>query len=95
MATSPITLRMREKDFFDGRREVTDMDHRGTTWAHEKGRFFHCVVANRDDQIGSVNGLMNVVAFGERGCSDVEIGSASRGAFAHLGCEERNTQPGE
>src|SRR5260221_6659844 len=31
-------LRMREKNFFDGSREVTDMDHGGTTWAHEKDR---------------------------------------------------------
>src|SRR5260221_14716401 len=62
-------LRMREKNFFDGSREVTDMDHGGTTWAHEKGRFFHCVVANRDDQIGSGNGFGDVSGFGERGCS--------------------------
>src|SRR5258708_15915360 len=85
-------LRMREKNFFDGSREVTDMDHGGTTWAHEKGRVFHCVVANRDAQIGSGYSLVDLVALGDPGFFVVGNGSTRTVATDHLDCAEPTAQ---
>ena len=55
----------------------------GSPWAagrlaHQERRLLHGVVADRDDQIGAVDRVMNVVAFRERSGAEIEIGAAGR-----------------
>jgi hypothetical protein len=50
-------------------------------------------VTDRDDQIGCVDGVMNVVTLGQCGGAHVEIGAAGHRALPHLRGEERNAGP--
>ena len=50
-------------------------------------------MADRDNQVGAVDRLVNPVPFGQRGRADVEIGAGIDGALPHLGVEERNSGP--
>ncbi len=72
--------------------DEADVDH---FWAaggpaHQERRFFHGVVADGDDQIGAVDGVMDVIAFRECRGAEIEVRAAGHRALAHLGVEEGN-----
>ena len=48
-------------------RRVADMDHLRAFRAHDEGRLLDRIVPNGDDQVGAVDGFMNIVALAERG----------------------------
>jgi hypothetical protein len=47
-------------------------------------------MADRNDQVGPVDGLVNPIPFRQRGRADIEIGARIDGALPHLGIEEWN-----
>jgi hypothetical protein len=57
-----------------------------------KGGFLDGVVADRDDQIGAINRLVNMVVVGERRGAHVEPGFIGDGALPHLRVEEGDLQ---
>ena len=83
---------VRIKHLLDMGGGVADMDHPGTAGraAHQERRLLHRVVTDRDDQIGAVDRVMNVVAFRERGGAEIEVRPAGHRALAHLRVEEGN-----
>jgi hypothetical protein len=83
---------MREVHLLDRGGQITHMQDPRSALAHQERRFFHRIVADRDDQVGAVNRLVNMVPLGERGSAHVEPGSAGDGALAHLRIEERDLQ---
>ena len=88
-------LRMREDT--PPRRSPADSRHAapfGPFGAHDEGRLLHRVVADRDDEIGPVDRLMDIVALGERRGAHVEVRPASDRALAHLRIEERESAAG-
>ena len=54
---------LREIYFLYGGRQVTDVEYGRPSGSHDEGRLFHRVVADRDDQIGTINRSMQIVAF--------------------------------
>ena len=86
-------LGLREVDLFDMRRLVADMDDVRPVPAHDERRLLDRIVADRDDEVRALDGLVNVVALGERGGAHVEFGAAGHGALAHLRREIWNTRP--
>lgn len=60
---------------------------------HQERRLLDGVVADGDDQIRLVDGIVHVVPLGERRSSHVEVRAAGHCALAHLGIEERNAGP--
>ena len=60
--------------------------------AHDEGRLLDGIVADGDDQIGAIDRLVNMVAFGQRGGAHVQPGPAGDGALPHLRIEEGNLQ---
>src|ERR1700745_230902 len=86
-------LSLREVDLFDMRRLVTDMDDVGPVSAHDERRLLDRIVADRDDEVRALDGLVNVVALGERGRAHVEVSAARHRALAHLRREIGNTRP--
>ena len=68
------------------------MQHPRSVRAHQEGWFFHRVVADRDDQIGALDRIMDIVALRKRGGAHIEARPAGDGAFAHLGVEEWDLQ---
>jgi hypothetical protein len=82
-------LGMRVVDLFDGRGLVaTWMTSGPPALFIRKGGFSTRVVADGDDQVGALDGLVDVVALRERGGAHVEVGAAGDGALAHLRVEE-------
>ena len=53
---------MWEVHLLDGGGQVADMQYLRSFLAHDEGRLLDRVVADRDDQIGAVDGLVHVVA---------------------------------
>jgi hypothetical protein len=49
-------------------------------------------MADRQDEIGAVDRLVDVVPLRQSGRAHVEVGSARHRALSHLGVEERDTQ---
>jgi hypothetical protein len=70
----------------------TVVQNGGTARTHEEGRLLDRIVADRDDEVGTVDALVNVVARGKRGGAHVEPGAARHRALAHLSVEERDLQ---
>src|SRR6202008_1740280 len=83
---------MWEKHFLYGRRQITDMNDCRTVGPHEKGRFLNRVVANRQDQIGLGDGLVDIIAFRKSNRPYVKVSATRGSAFTHLRREEGNTQ---
>ena len=83
-------LALRKIDLLDGGRRVADMDHLRPLRAHDEGRLLDRVVADRDDQVGAVDRLVDVVALAERGRSHVKLAAAGNRPLAHLRVEERD-----
>ena len=73
---------------------AADMDHLRPVVAHDEGRLLDGVVADRDDEIGLVDRLVDLVALRQRGGAHIEIGAGVDRALAHLGVEERNPAVG-
>ena len=71
-------------------RRVADVDHLGTLRAHDEWRFLDRIVADGDDQIGTIDGFVHVVTFAERGRPHIEVATAGYGSLPHLRREERN-----
>ena len=69
-------LGMREVDLLDVGRRVADVDHLRPVRPHDERRLLDRVVADRDDQVGLVDRLVDVVALGQRGRAHVEVGAA-------------------
>ena len=84
-------LGMRRKDLLHRRRHIADMDHFWPTRTHQKGRLLDRVMADGENQVGLVDGLVHVVSLGERRRSHVKVRPAGHRALAHLGIEKRNT----
>ena len=79
-------LALREVDLLDGGRRVADVDHLRPVRAHDEGRLLDGVVADRDDQVGLIDRLMDVVALAERGRAHVEIAAAGNRCPCPSGC---------
>ena len=71
------------------------MQDGGPVRTHQERGLFHRVMADRDDQVGAVDGVMDIVALGQRGGAHIEPGAARDRALAHLGVEERDLQPSD
>src|SRR5260370_33128239 len=84
---------MREEYFFHRSRDIADMNDLRAFWAHDEWRFLDGVMTNRNNQVGPVNRLVDVVTFGKSRCSHVKIGSAVHCALAHLGIKKGNPHP--
>ena len=54
-------LGMGKKHLLDRRRHIADMDHLGPVRAHDERRLLDRVVADREDQIGLVDRLVDIV----------------------------------
>ena len=67
---------MREVDLFDIGRRIADMDHLRPVRPHQERRLLDRVVTDRDDQVGPVDRLVDIVPLRERGCAHVEIVAA-------------------
>ena len=61
--------------------------------AHEKRRLLDGVVADRNDQVGLIDRLVNPIPLRQRGRAHIEIGAGIDRALPHLGVEERNSAP--
>lgn len=83
-------LRLREVYLFHRRRRGADMDHLRSITAHQERRLLDGVVADRNDQIGLVDRLMNPIPLRQCGRAHIEIGAGIDRALPHLGVEERN-----
>ena len=64
-------LALREIDLLDVGRRVADVDHLRTLGAHDEGRLLDGIVADRDDQVGTVDRLMDIIALAECGRSHI------------------------
>ena len=60
-------LGVREVHLLDLGRRVADVDDRRTARAHQERRLLDRVVPDREDQVGPVDRLVDVVALGQRG----------------------------
>src|SRR5207253_8123877 len=69
---------------------VADMDHLRTFRAHNEGRLLDRIVPDGDDQVGSIDGFVDVVALAQRSRAHIEPASACDRTLAHLRGEERN-----
>ena len=69
---------------------VTNMDHLRTFRTHDEWRLLNRVVTDGNDQIGAINGFMNIVTLAQRGRSHVKLASARRCSLTHLRGEEWN-----
>ena len=58
--------------------------------AHQEGRLLDGVVADRNNQIGLIDGLVNPIPLRQRGRAHIEIGAGTDRALPHLGVEEGN-----
>src|ERR1700754_5316431 len=83
-------LALRKVDPLDIGGRVADMDHLRALRAHDEGRLLDRVVTDGDDQVGTIDGLMNIVALAERSRAHVKVAAAGDRALAHLRGEERN-----
>ncbi len=83
-------LALREVNPLDVRRRIADMDHLRAFRAHDEGRLLDRIVTDRDDQVGAIDGLMDVVALAQRSRSHVKLAAAGDRSLAHLRREEWN-----
>ena len=60
------------------------MQNLGSAGAHQEWRLLDSIVPDRDDQIGALDRIMDIVARRQRRGAHVEPGSAGGGALAHL-----------
>jgi hypothetical protein len=88
----PDKLRMREVHLLDRGGQITHMQDPRSARPHQERRFLHRIVADRDDQIGAIDRLVNMVALGQRRGAHVEPGSAGDGALPNLRVEEGDFQ---
>ena len=58
-------LNLRKVDLIDVRAIEIDMDHLWAAVPHDERGLLHGVVADRDDQVGAVDGVMDIVALGQ------------------------------
>ena len=56
--------------------------------AHQERGLLDGIMADRNNQIGLVDGLVNPIPFRQRGRAHIEIGARIDGALPHLGVEE-------
>jgi hypothetical protein len=75
------------------RRLIADMDDVRPVPAHDERWLLDRIVADRDDEVRALDGLVNVVALRERGGAHVEFGARGHGALAHLRREIWNARP--
>ena len=85
-------LGLRKVDLLDRRRLVADVDHLRPVVVHDERRLLARVVADGDDQVGLLDGVVHVVALRERGGAHVELGAAGHRALAHLRREVGNAR---
>jgi len=83
-------LGLREVDLLHRRRRDADMDHLRAVMAHQERWLLDGVMADRNDQVGLVDGLVHPIPLRQRRRAHVEIGAGIDGPLAHLGIEERN-----
>ena len=77
------------EDLLDGCRDVADIgDLRSSAVAHQERRLLDGVVPDREDEIGALDRVVNVVALRQRSGAEIELGNAGHRALAHLGIEE-------
>ena len=69
------------------------MDHLRSIGAHQEGRLLDGIVADRNNQVGLIDRLVNPIPLRQRGSAHVEIGARIDCALPHLGVEERNSDP--
>ena len=81
---------LREIDLLDSRRLIADMNDLRAALAHDERRLLDGVMADRDDEVGLFDRLVDIVPLRQRGGAHIEFGSAGNGPLAHLGREERN-----
>ena len=67
------------------------MDNLRSIMAHQEGRLLDGVVADRNNQIGLIDGLVNPIAFRQRSRAHIEVGAGTDRALPHLGVEEWNS----
>ena len=60
---------------------------------HQERRLFHGVVADGDDEVGTVDGAVDVVAFAQGRGAEIELRGAADRPLAHLGVEEGDPHP--
>ncbi len=83
---------IREEHLLDRRGKIAHMQNLRSARTHEEGRLLNRVVADRDDQVGAIDRVVNIVTLGKRGGAHVESGPARDCPFAHLRVEERDLQ---
>ena len=81
---------LREIHLFHVRGLIAHVHHLRTARPHDEWRLLDGVMTDAHDEIGAVDGLVHVIAFGERGGAHVQLRAAGHGALAHLGREVRN-----
>jgi len=86
-------LGLRKIHLLHRRRRRADMDHLRPVMAHQERRLFDGVVADREDQIGAIDRLVNPVPLRQRCRTHVKIRAGIDGALPHLGIEEWNFRP--
>ena len=86
---------VREVDLFDIGRRIADVDHLRPVRPHQERRLLDRVVTDRDDQVGPVDRLVDVIPLREGCCAHIEIMAAGYGALAHLRVEEGDLGAGD
>ena len=87
-------LVLREVHLFDAGWVKADVKttSRGPLGAHQEWRLLDDIVTDRQNQIGFGDRVVNVVAFGERRRTEVQIRIAVDRALPHLRVEERDAR---
>ena len=85
-------LGLREVDLLDSRRLISDMDHLRAALTHDEWRLLDGVMADRDDEVGLFDGLVDIVALRQRRGAHVKFGSTRHRSLPHLGREERDAR---
>src|SRR6202035_5601361 len=83
-------LRLREVYLLDRRRRGADMDHLRSIMTHQKRGLLDGVMADRNNQVGLVDRLVNPIPLRQSGRAHIEIGARIDGSLPHLGVEEWN-----
>ena len=77
------------EDLFDGGGDIADISDLGSgAGAHQERRLLHGVVSDRDDEIGALDRIMDIVALGQRRSAEIQLGIAGDRAFPHLRIEK-------
>src|ERR1700721_4343093 len=83
-------LRLRKVYLLHSRRRGADMNDLRSMMAHQERGLLDGIMADRDNQVVLVDGLVNPIPFRQRGRAHIETGARVDGTLPHLSIEERN-----